>query len=520
LTDEELEIITYNLLNLDFFANFSKFTNVFNDISKEDIFQQLSKFLGIDRMADFKMEFLSNLGSDNMASNILKYLLSINFFDLSVGDHTGFKEYPFTELISFVIDNSEDKFEEAFGTYIKELWVKFGDRTDFEKVVKEDVNLLIQIAYQFSFKPAFQVIMNNKKIIMTNFFIEGEDGLQLITLIGMGGFHDLMEIYIRLYHNEDIIFDFFRNCLKGHLEANFSKECRKYKSIGISDYETFLDILIEASAFKNVMEEYNPMAEAFKQQNEYAMLKLIKQFGLRHNFFNDVDRDTIESFLNSCVQKRKNEYEESYVEIDYDFLRNGSFLFDNTLLALTESPESTELITHPVIKLYVELVVKQFKYFHYLNFLLFVVFYITPALYGFVGFNYIGYLFAFAYIFIRELCQLIFTTIYNRESRWKFYAVNYDVEADMTSRNNTRRSFNNGFYDSKMNILETVLTITTLGTSLSLLFEMFLLYKICLVATILLGTIEVSILLMPVVSKQGIYWVRNKISFKVNTFSS
>jgi hypothetical protein len=252
-----------------------------------------------------------------------------------------------------------------------------------------------------------------------------------------------------------------------------------------------------------VMKEYNPMREAFKYQNKYAILKLIKQFGLRYNFFNDVDRDTIESFLDGCVQEKKNQDDETYIEIDYDFLRNGSFLYDNTLMALARYSESNDLITHPIIELYVELVVKQFKCFHQLNFLLYVVFYIIPALYGFVGFNYIGYLIAFAYIFIRELCQFIFNTIYNRKSRSKVDADNCDVEADMT----LRRSFNNGFYDSQMNILETTLIITTLGTSLSQHFEMFLLYKICLVATILLGAIEMSILLMPLISKQKIYWV-------------
>jgi hypothetical protein len=506
LTNEELEILTYNLLNLDFYANFSNFANVFEDISKEEIFHQLCEFLGIDRIENFKMESLSNLGKDNMASNILKYLLSLNFFDLKVVD-TEFKKYPYTELICLLIDNSQKKFENAFGTYFNDLWIKFADRKDLNLIVEEDVNLLIQIAYQFSFKPAFTMAMNKDIICVDNLNIEAEGRMQFITLIGMGGFYDLMEKYIRQNCNTIILFDFFRNCLRGHLEANFSKESKKYKQIGSSDYELFLDILIGNPAFEMAMEIYNPMQWATKYQNKYAMLRLIRQFGLRHNFFNDLDRDTIESFLDGCVQEMKDQYDEPYIEIDYGFLRNGSFLFENSLIVLTENPESTDLITHPVIRLFVELIANEFKPFHNLNFLLFVVFYIIPAFYGFFKVNCDGFFIAFAFISIRELIQFIFTMLYNRKSQSEIKAIFYDVEADLTPKNNSKRSFRNAFYDSQINILETVLAVVMLLTGLSLHFETILLYKICLIVTILLTTVEVSFLLTSIISKQGIYWV-------------
>jgi hypothetical protein len=149
-----------------------------------------------------------------------------------------------------------------------------------------------------------------------------------------------------------------------------------------------------------------------------------------------------------------------------------------------------------------------------------VVFYITPALYGFVNFDYIGYFFAFAFIFIRELCQFLSTTLYNRENRSRIDADNSNLEADAkNSLNSLNRSFTNGFYDSQINILETILTITTFLMGFSLCTKNIVLYNICLIGTILLGTIEVSVLLIPIVSKHGIYWVSNKICFKAKTFS-
>jgi hypothetical protein len=255
------------------------------------------------------------------------------------------------------------------------------------------------------------------------------------------------------------------------------------------DPKKCIDLIVADKEFDKLLTEFNLMHDAVVYQNQYAISKLINRFGLKAEFFEELDKDSLESFLDSNVSfNRERNKKLSETKIDYENLCKDNCW--KALAAIKNSNELRELITHPVITTFVNFKIQQFTRIFILNLLLFVVFFITPVWYCFQYLDPLGMWLACSYILLREIFQSIISRISLSDPQCYFES----------------KTMKEIFWKSPANILECLLFLSTMGAAVTLHLDTLPFYKLFLVLSILFATVEFSILITAVFPSNGIYF--------------
>jgi hypothetical protein len=258
------------------------------------------------------------------------------------------------------------------------------------------------------------------------------------------------------------------------------------------------------------------MHDALVFHNKYACHKMMGQFGLISCFVSELDRSYIEEFLDSRVTE-VGDHNTSEFEIDYGFMKRG--YWECILISLAKYTDNSYIVTHPVIRIYVDCIMKQFERLHILNMLLYLALFVLPSFFGYFFSDFTGYLASTIFLSLRELFQYLFIKRLNCHREFEMKELHNKNEKFKLREKFIHRRFFKTFFMAKTNIFESFLILITALTTVSLflgshpdiiltadnIFEKV--YRVMLVILILMGTIELSILTTSVYSNQGIYLV-------------
>jgi hypothetical protein len=519
------------LLDLNFYCNFY---NVLKTYTRNDIMmihgeteKYMKSLLNIKSWEEMSISKLEVLKSGNMIENILKYSLLHHGREWKILKDEQSRQSCINSVqmfgsnfINLIIQilTPDDKvdFNIIFNAFLDGLPKSFRDEVHL--VLKTDFSILIQTAYLCKYDKAFEAILSQTKIDIECITIPILLDKNIPTIIAECGYNDLLVGHISKKMSAKTLYELYKSCLKGNQDystngSNYGNYGKKEGFSFTQDYEKCFALLIEHDVFKEVVAKESPMHEALLSQNNYATNKLMTQFGLTNKFLENLDYDHIKNYLDSHVEENP---DKSGTTIDYKFMET----WGPSLLTAAKSSETRLVITHPVIRIFVEFMMKQFGRLFIINLSLYLVFYVLPFFFGFVYNNFVGYLISFIYLLGREIFQYIFIRFFGRnynsemnELFWKQETLKFNQKFDFGK-------FVNTYFRSKVNLFETLLIILTLLTTISLFLATHFqeavnpenknleqIYRLMLVVTILMSAIELSILTTSVFSKQGIYMV-------------
>jgi hypothetical protein len=502
------------ILSLNFFSNFRKLLQNYRntDPIPRKIDNHIRGILQIDSWKEMSFGHIKAIKDKNVKDNILKYSLLYHGSEWENDESSNAgasANSPFSNLILEILLQGTC-FNKSFERYMKEVGDSFS--TNSSSVIPTDIEIIVQTAYFHNYSPAIMKMLasftESEKIIIPF------ENKNLLTLIAERGYFDLLGIYLNSQNKSKTLYQVFKDCLKGQHNCSFKNEVTiKYGEFGAQDYEKCLNLIIEDKDFVQVIINYSPMHDAVLYHNKSACNKLIAQFGLISRFLEELERSYIEDFLDSRIIEHR-DHRNSEFEIDYCFMKKG--FWECILISLAKHGDNKFIITHPVIRMFVDCIMKRFEGLHILNLVMYLALFVLPSVYGFLYSNFLGYLASTLFLLSRELFQYLFVRRFN---------VFYDFEMkELLSIQNEEIKFKEKFahrgvlktfYKNKTNIFESVLILVTFLTMLSLMLAETVdgmlpienIYRILLVILILMGTVELSMLTTSVFSKLGIYMV-------------
>jgi hypothetical protein len=263
-------------------------------------------------------------------------------------------------------------------------------------------------------------------------------------------------------------------------------------SVEIS-YKNCIDFIINHAKFEKYLIAHDPMYDAMKYNNEYAIEKLIAKFGFNVLFLEELNKRSLKNFLDSRV--RENWTDESLVPeitIDYSFMQPEKRLSDNDLTRtsieslhyIVTNSEVKNLIAHPVLSYYIDERFRRYNNLYLLNFMLFLVLFCLPILlHYYTDIPKLPFI-SMMYLIIREFFQFII--LYKRKSEEQ-------IDGSCKSQNVFLATLNEHFI-SKTNVMETLLIIASILLGLAPSKNVRN-YKQKLIAVVLLGSFELGILI-------------------------
>lgn len=521
------------LLESPFYINFQKFVEINLDESSEKI--KTDRMKKIDSYLYKKMGFksepkgkldISKIEPSCSKDNFVKYLLDFkNSKEKQKGSDIGVdfdkklkkEESTFIQLVYSLAHyhykpEIQEKFKGTLQKYQDHLiQIDILKRNDewLKNVMSTNCSLLIQMAIIKNQEKAIIQLMDMKGVDINEIMLRCYNE-KFVYHVAEKGKHALLKkcldkpnLKMSEKCGKDKTTSLFSKCLLGNQYTNSNKDNAKgddYKKDYTDEYKLCIDLLVKDKKFESNFDEIDPMYDAMKHRNDYAKKKLIDTFGLLKIFVVEMDKKSLEVYLNSCVKKvGKSENE---IEINFPFLndvksekvchKEDDNSPENMLFELTKNDNLRELIRHPVLSAYIKEKCDRFNKLYYLNSAMFVGLFIIPLVYKyFCGSDIL--LLAFFYLLVRECFQLYLSWCCECKHRgtWNPY---YALEEHFST------------YTNKV---EFILIISTGVASWIAPFfedeEKHIAYKIAFIIMVLLGTLEVTILFTETVHRQSKY---------------
>lgn len=276
-------------------------------------------------------------------------------------------------------------------------------------------------------------------------------------------------------------------CVRGRGYCKYVKVNKTYTV----DYDKCIDMIIQHSDFRSVVQHQNVMAEAIRYNYDYASMELMKTFGLKCEFIEELTGKVLHRFLNKRVEETKNG-----ITVDYEFLEkveedSGSSKISNKSLHTIKNTDLCKALKHPVLASYIEMKNYRFRNLHSINFAMFLIFFVLSLVVGFVlksnNYKKTGTVCLFGvavvYLALREFLQFIFNLMTLK--RLEKIPIGPKLIIKSTAYH----------FDSSSNIAELFLILSTFLSTLTIYVENDFYFRLFFSITILLTTLELSLLL-------------------------
>lgn len=436
--------------------------------------------LGTEKLEDLNIEAFERINEKTVMENVLKYLLEFEYDQITGTDfcnlNTNRFESPFLNLLKALLNNSDVKtFGPLYGNFIK-------DKIN-ELCFIADANVLLQVAYLRQNKEMVVKILKQKNIDVNQLKIRARKNRKFVRITAYKGYFELLKIMcdgndfkIVIQNKVGNDVSIFSECLIGN--NNCDDECLQVSSICERKYDECIMLLINHKDFTDLS---NPMKEAVKHDCKTAILGLFQKFGLKSEYVQELDKSRLLMLLNSCVT------EEKTIDINCEFMKDDAEGI-MSLVSIISNRETKELITNPVLSTLINFKVERFSTIFRLNLILFVLTFIGPIAWGLhTDTKSLFFLGATALLF-REILQFCFCY-----KKLKYFSGKFKFLSKLKS-----------FYVARGNIIESLLVLTTIFCGITEKSN-DLIYRMFLIVTILLTTVEFSLLLTAVAPPLAIY---------------
>lgn len=550
------ELILDILLASPTYTNFQKFIEINMDDKKQktindrlkSIDTYISKKIGVEVEKENKLNYLKIQSKDDVnKDNIVKYFLDFKVpkvgkgFDISVnlGEQLPENASNFVEVLWDSIHYYTKKLQEdfrknlgAFVEYLKNLEELESDESRLKSEMNSISSILVQVAIKKNNTDAIIQILDLmrpldiNKVMVKKFrslaYFAAEKGKPSI-LKKCLEFQDLDMYFDDENCNKegDYRKSLFSQCLLGnhYMESNMDNAKQDdQKKDYTEDFQKCINLLITDKKFD--LKALRPMHGAMKRHNTFAKEQLLNYYGLEF-FAEELDRTSLENYLNSCVKEVNNDEKNHKLDIGIDFsfldgdkedkksgdLENQNDFNTNSgsikvIGNLTKYSNLKYLICHPVIATYVREKCSRYDTLYKINFIIFCVFFVMPL---FVEYNFKDSyltLIAFLFLFIREASQF-----YNSCNCHQKELLAQD--ANLKGCKLMIHSFYKALlehFSTVSNILEFLLIISTVLVPLASFLQSDY-YTGFFIIMILLGTLELTILFTETFHEQSKYFL-------------
>lgn len=499
IKEENCKLILDILLDLEFYSNFQKIVELnYNEINKRSseigcINAYIADLLRVKNFDNVKIVNIQRLPQSARRENIFKYFMDFHrkLTEYVKNQHPSERfeslaasmSYDQNDLSCFwklvqMIVNDEDKkqFKSQFDEYLKL------NKTYIEKnmnyVVTAEVRILIEFAYLCDYKPPFLTILKFKNININAITVRSEENIFLYEVLAHKGYYSLIENF--QLGNSEILKKIYQQCLKGNICERNQEEARKH--IVNSNYDKLLDIIVDNESFKIDLDGFNPMRDAVEYCNKYAVLKLIDRNGLTDKFLENIKTEFLEHYLNSKICDSNGAF-----KVDYQFMKQDSWI--QLFMTFLENNDIKDLITHPVISIFIKYKSRQYVKLHIFSLMIFLLMFVLP----------IGISFCFGgkdkFKFVCWITASVFLFLSFLSSR-----SNSD-----SGDNQTMSSMLFSLFVLDVSSLDRSLLISTIIATLFLFFDDLFWHNLFFVVIVLAGSVKLMLLLSAVYRTLAIY---------------
>jgi hypothetical protein len=337
---------------------------------------------------------------------------------------------------------------------------KFYSPKEFESLITADCNLLILKDFTSDTKKIFRTIIKLDSVDIDRLVHvkKGEKSeTPLIFYVAEKGYHELLkavfeskkDVKIAYKDENGKIMSLYSSCVEG---SSNQQDITKVSDLQV-DYDKTLDLILKNVTQKDektrskrekakssntiarllenltispgdveteLVKEQNPMRKAMLHNYDNGAIKLIHNFSLTRDFLEELNPRVLEKFLTSCVSSENGE-----ILVNYEFLRSHQYSFEGNRNAIEVidhimgDPDMSNLITHPVLEMYIENKCSRYSWWHFFDLITFFLFYVVCFMLGFLMndeiMRKVFLVVAASYIFVHSSYQLYFIDVTRHE---------------------------------------------------------------------------------------------------------